>query len=567
MRVIVRIFTLLILFACNAIAQSSYVPLGSYTMHVLDRMEIKQGFLAEPSEFNTTTKAYLRYRIADFALKIDSTIPNLSPQDRFNCDYLKIDNFEYSHAPESKSKKQFKNMGIYREKAALYSVQIPDFDLIVNPVLYLRGEYDSKRNDRLPYFVNRGLNIRGRIGKHISFFTEVAEEIQSLNWWNLDYYLQNGVLAGQNFINTNTFKPNDSILFSYWNASGYIAFQAGKYFDLQFGHGKNFIGNGYRSLMRSDFSTNNLFFRANTRIWKINYTNIYGYLYDYVPLVTRADAIKQHYYATTYANVNVTKNLNIGLFETTVFSRDSGYEHTGYDLQYLNPIIFYNAIDNGRNSPDKNILGIDFKYNFLKKYQLYGQFVLSEMNIFKRLTQPDWWGQKEAYQIGAKLIDFLGVNNLDIQIEYNQARPYSYTSFNPKNAYVNYRQSMAHPLGANFREGLTIIKYQPTNKLFLNTLVSYSIYGNDTNGSNWGKNIALSYDSRMREFGNFIGQGVATSMLIIAPTASYMLKHNFFIDLQLSYRSVKSKLAIFESEMLNLGVAIRWNINMRECNY
>ena len=545
--------------------QGAYVPLGSYGMHFIDRLEIKSGVLADPKQFNTTAKAYARSKIADYVNHYDSS--NLSVQDRFNLQYLKNDNFEFSLDPNSKSKKQIKNTGLFKYKAAMYAVLIPDFELIVNPVIYLRGEYDTKRNDRLPYFVNRGISIRGRIGKNFSFFTETAEEIQSLNGWNLEYYKQYNVLAGQNFINTNTYKPNDKYLFSYWNASGYVAYQASKYVDMQFGHGKNFIGNGYRSLMRSDFSTNNLFLRVNTRIWKINYTNIYGYLYDYTPFATRSSIIKRHYYATTHASINITKKLNIGLFETTVFQRDSGHESRGYDLQYLNPVMFYNAVDNTLNSPDKNILGLDFKYNFAKRFQLYGQFVLSEMNINKRLTTVGWWGNKEAYQIGLKCIDLFNVSNLDLQLEYNQARPYSYTSFNPKNAYVNYNQSMAHPLGANFREGLIIVKYQPTEKLFINTLFSFSHFGNDTNGSNWGRNISLSYDSRIKEFGNYIGQGVKTNLLIIAPTISYMLKHNLFAELQISYRNQTSELNIFKSEMFNVGLGLRWNMNTRDCNF
>lgn len=562
-----RLSLILILFAFPTllIAQGAYVPLGSYSMHIIDRFEIKSGRLALPSEFNTTTKAYQRSKISDYANAYDST--NLSKQDLFNLQYLKNDNFEFSNHAGSLSKKQFKKSSIYKYKAAMYAVVIPDFELVVNPVLYLRGEYDTYRTDRLPYFQNRGFNLRGRVGKNFSFFTETTEEIQSLNGWNLWYFKEHDVLAGQNFINTNTYKPNDPLLYSYWNTSGYIAYQAGKYADFQFGQGRNFIGNGYRSLMRSDFSTNNLFLRINTRIWKINYTNIYGYLYDYTPFISRSAIIKQHYYATTYANVNITKNLNIGLFETNVFQRDSGYESRGYDLQYLNPVIFYNAIDNGRNSPDKNMIGFDCKWNFKKHFQFYGQFVLSEMNIYKRLTQPTWWGTKEVWQIGLKYIDVFNISNLDLQLEYNHARPYAYTSFDSRNAYVNYNQSMVHPLGANFREGLAVLRFQPTERFFINSLFSFSQFGNDTNGSNWGGNIALSYNTREREFGVYVGQGVENFLLLVAPTFSYMLKHNLFIELQLSYRKQTSILKQFEMEMFNAGLGIRWNINERKCDF
>jgi hypothetical protein len=72
--------------------QGAYVPLGSYGMHFIDRLEIKSGVLADPKQFNTTAKAYARSKIADYANHYDSS--NLSVQDRFNLQYLKNDNFE-----------------------------------------------------------------------------------------------------------------------------------------------------------------------------------------------------------------------------------------------------------------------------------------------------------------------------------------------------------------------------------------------------------------------------------------------------------------------------------------
>jgi hypothetical protein len=42
--------------------------------------------------------------------------------------------------------------------------------------------------------------------------------------------------------------------YDYFDARGYITFNAAKYIDIQFGYDKNFIGDGYRSLFLSDFS-------------------------------------------------------------------------------------------------------------------------------------------------------------------------------------------------------------------------------------------------------------------------------------------------------------------------
>lgn len=559
------LFSITICVATTASAQSSYVPLGSYSMHVLDRMEIKQGRLATPFEFNTSTRAYKRESIAQYADSFDQVNTPLSKQDQFNLQYLQDDNFEYSNSTKTLSQKPLWHTNIYKHKAAAYDIGVPDLTLVFNPVLYLKGEYDSRLKN-YAYINTRGLEIRGKFGKNISFYTMVGDEIQQLNTWNLEYYKNNNVVAGQGFLYTELVTPGDSTIFNYWVASGYLAIQAGKYIDMQFGQGRNFLGNGYRSLILSDFSTDHLFFRINSRIWKLNYTNLFGYMYDYAPFIGR-NFVKRHYYATTHASINVTKKFNLGFVQTISFQRDSGHSSTGFDPQYLNPIIFYKPIENSLNSSDKAILGMDFKYNFAKHFSVYGQMMISEISFEKRFNGQGWWGNKEAYQLGIKYIDAFSINNLDLQAEYNQAWPYMYTSFDAKNAYVNYNQNMAHPTGANFREYIGIIRSQPVNKLTLTTRFIYSTYGNDTNGSNWGKDIRLSYNNRVNEYGNFIGQGVKTNMFITELQASYMLMHNLFIDLTCTYRNVNSALPQFESQTLNGAIALRWNISARECSY
>jgi hypothetical protein len=540
--------------------QGSYIPLGSYTMHILDRMEIKQGRLAHPEEFNTTTKAYLRGNIAHYADSFTANISSLSKADRFNLQYLQNDNFEYSTSLNTKSAKPLFGTGLYKHKAAFFDVNIPEFKLIVNPVVYFKLEYDRSQKE-YNYINSRGIELRGQLGKRLSFYTTVSDEIQKLNSWNQAFYDQDSVIPGQAFL-----QSDDLRTFNYWLASGYIVFQPSKFIDIQFGQSRNFIGNGYRSLMISDFSRDNLFLRVNTRIWKINYTNIWGELLNYVKpydytLPTR------HYFATTYANVNITKNLNIGMFQTISFQRDSGFAHTGYDLQYLNPIIFYKAVENGLNSPDKAILGGDVKYNFANHFSIYGQFVFSEFKFEKIVNRTGWYGNKQAFQLGLKYIDVLNIHNLDLQLEYNWIRPYMYTSYTPRNAYVNYNQNMAHPLGANLKENIMIVRYQPSTKLFVTAKAIIGVYGNDTMQSNWGKDIRLNYYEHEKEYGNTVAQGVTTHLYIAECTLSYMLWHNLFIDASVVYRKTKSVLSLFDTQTFNPSVAIRWNINYRGCDF
>ena len=221
------------------------------------------------------------------------------------------------------------------------------------------------------------------------------------------------------------------------------------------------------------------------------------------------------------------------------------------------------------NSPDKVILGADFKYNFARHFQLYGQGVISEFRIKDMIARNGWFGNKWATQVGLKYIDVFGAKNLDAQYELNIARPYMYTSFNALNAYVNYNQNMAHPLGANFIEHVAILRYQPANRISLKGTFIFATYGNDTNGSNWGKNIALAYNSKTlpKEYGNEITQGVKTTLLISDLLISYMVKHNLFIDLQIAYRKTNSELNQFKTEALIVNGTIRWNFNERRWDF
>lgn len=563
MRLIWTIVSIIWLSNHIAQAQSTYVPLQSTSQHLLDRFEIKSGRLAKPEEFNTTSKSYQRHRIAKYVDSFDVVGAKLSAVDYFNLGYLQADNFEFTNSESTKSKKAY--LGIYKHKAAFYDLKTTDFTLMINPVTQLQGGFDTRLNHATE-INNRGIELRGTIGDKLGFFTTFTNEILTLNSWTKDYHKEFSVIPGASFLK---FSDDTSILQANLNyASGYVVYQANKYIDLQFGHGKNFLGNGFRTFYMSDFSREHLYLRANTRIWKINYTNIWGQMYDYNSQHQRK-LPKRHYYATTYANVNLSKSFNLGLLQTISFQRDSGYTNGGFDYEYLNPIIFFKPVENGLNSPDKSILGGDFKWNFLRHFQLYGQVVISEFKFSEIVNNKGWFGNKWATQLGLKYIDAFGVHNLDVQTELNIARPYMYTSFNSLNAYVNYNQNMAHPLGANFYEGVGIIRYQPTNKLFLKATGIFAVYGNDTNGSNWGKDIRIAYStaSLPQQYGNTIAQGVKTNLMFIDFIASYMLKHNLFVDVQVTYRKTSSDLAIFNTSTVLTTLGVRWNFAERRWDF
>jgi hypothetical protein len=538
-------------------AQHTYIPNGGISQHILDRLEIKSGELANPY-FHSAGKSYRRRAIATYIDSFPAAKVGLSSVDYFNMDYLITDNFEWSNRQIGINRKGLVK-SFYKHKAALYHASIPDFNLIVNPVLYYQVSTD-KWNGQNALINNRGVEIRGNVGDKIGFYTSISDEILKPYSWVGEYYARDTTLLYANFV-----KSYDTYL-GYFLSNAYVTGSLNKYMDLQFGHYRNFIGDGYRSFILGDMHPEYLSMRLNTRIWKMNYTNIWAELRD--PIARSYAAQPRHYMATHHLSLNLGKNFNIGLFETILFQRDSGHARSGFDPNYLNPVIFYKSVENGLNSTDKAIIGVNYKYNFLRHFSLYGQLVISEFVLNQLVNDSGWMHNKYAVQTGIKYVDVLGIKNLDLQAEYNLARPFQYTSYNSAQSFSNFRQFMAHPLGANFFEGVVIVRYQPSNRLHVLAKCIMAKYGNDTNGSNFGKDPRLSYRTHSSGlYGNFIGQGVSTTLFMADLTASYMAYHNLFVDFKIGMRTTDSVLKQFITETSYFTLGIRLNINQRNYDF
>jgi hypothetical protein len=335
---------------------------------------------------------------------------------------------------------------------------------------------------------------------------------------------------------------------------------------MQVGHDRTFIGNGYRSLIFSDYSPPNFFLRANAKVWKINYlfqlNRLTGNERGSVGGSFSGKRYPEKYMAFHHASVNIGKKLNLGFFESVVFTPTDSINGGKFDVGYLNPVIFYRAIEQQFGSSDNALLGIDFKWNALKGVSLYGQAVLDEFVAREAFSSKGWWGNKYALQAGLKYIDVGGINNLDLQLEANVVRPFTY-SHDTQSNYSNYSQALAHPLGANFNELVAIVRYQPIPKLNLSAKLFYAKTGRDSVNQNYGGDILKDNRTRQQDYGNQIGQGFANKITFMDFTASYMFKHNLFIDVKHFIRKSESDLAFYNNNTSFTSLSIRWNIPQR----
>jgi hypothetical protein len=541
-----------------AVAQSANAPLNSDYYHLIDRLELKHGRFS--GSFHSVVKPFQRIKIASFLEEIDQKM--LNERDKFNLDYLANDNWEYMSSVDNESRRPVWNT-FYRVKSDFFHVQEEDFDLHVNPVLYL-GTGRESGNDAIPFQNTRGAEIRGIIGNRVGFYTFLGENQANLPSHVNGFVNQRHVIPGEGF--WKSFKENGV---DYFTARGYISFDAIKEINVQFGYDKMYLGDGYRSMLLSDFSNNYLFLKLNTKVWRINYTNLFTKMTaEALGTPGGSSGVMRYpskYISLHHLSINITDHFNMGFFEAIVFGTpdENGIQH--YDLSYLNPIIFYRAMEHQNGSIDNAVLGANFRWIVTRNYLLYGQLILDEFRLDKVGT--GWWANKYGTQLGIKNVDFLGIENLDLQLETNWARPYTYTHSDIYTNYAHYNQPLAHPLGANFKEYLAILRYQPFKRLTLEGKFINMHYGADTGDSNWGGNILLPYTYNLpRSFDNKLGQGIGTDVSTLGFMATYQAAHNLFFDLTQSTRRFENQLGTKENSTL-VNLALRWNVPVRRFDF
>jgi hypothetical protein len=554
----------------HGLAQSTNASLNEDYYHWIDRYETKAGRISP--ELFTTIKPYQRQAIVAYADSLSSKGVFQSRVDLYNLEFLKNDSWEWSRAESSMGKRPvFKS--IYKKKSDFLSVDKEDFDLHVNPVLYFSGGKDSRQID--PIWTNtRGIEIRGTVDKKIGFYTFFFDNQSILPQYVTDQIDSTLAVPHEGFWKG----YKEGVGKDFLQSRAYISFKATKSITLQFGQDRTFIGNGYRSLIFSDFSAPNLFLRANVKIWKINYlyqlNRLTARAYGNTDGLTGTERFPQKFFAFHHASINIGQKFNVGLFESVIFSPSDSTESDNFDFSYLNPIIFYRAVEQQFGSKDNVLLGIDFKWLVAKKFSLYGQFVLDEFVLSEFKSGGGWWGNKYGFQAGAKWFDVFGASNLDWQVEMNVVRPYTYSHSTPYGGYSNYNQPLAHPAGANFNEFVSIIRYQPIPRLNVIVKTFLTKTGRDAGDENWGWNVLKDNSTRNRgisgsdpDTNNRVGQGNAVDILYFDFTTSYMLKHNLFIDFKQVIRKSDSPLAAYNNNTSLTSLTLRLNIAQRSYEF
>src|SRR5690606_29615296 len=356
-----------------------------------------------------------------------------------------------------------------------------------------------------------GVNIEDKFSLYVNFFENQGVFPDYVD----DYVFTHAIMPGQGYGKTMTDNPQKK---DWMYGSAVASYTVNKYLNVALAYDKNFIGDGYRSVLLSDISSNYTALKLTGKLGNVQYMSMWTYMLD--PMHPRShdtDLItglpsrvgdSWKWGAFQYLDWNVSNRFSAGLFQSVVWG--AGYAYIP-----------------GNSSSPAWRWGLNTKYKLLDNLTVYGQFLLEDVE----------WGEWAA-QLGFRGFDAFGIKDLNFLAEYNTARPYTYAHFDPVSNYSNYGQPLAHPWGANFRELVGILNYS-YNRFDFSLQSTWGQTGTDPDSvTNYGQDIFKSYDTHLHVYGNEIGQGIKNKLLYIDGKISYLFnpKYNLCLEAGAVYR-------------------------------
>lgn len=357
-----------------------------------------------------------------------------------------VDRGEYEHILGLKKRKTW--LGRKLKSENFVQLKTDDFFLTIDPLVdfsIVQDDFTAYRT----YQNTRGIIFSGEVNQSVYFFTSFYENQAFFPQFLSRYVQANDVVPGNGRV-----KPFKTDGFDYSMASAMISFDLFEKLNVQFGHHKNFIGDGYRSLFLSDNAFNyphlKLSYLSTNGRWL--YQSIYASLINLnrLPATTSSEAQFERKAGTFhFLNYLPSNWLSIGLFEGVIWQTREAEGTLPFNANILNPILFFNSSVNGFDTHrTQNQLGLNLKVKPFNNNVVYAQYLVGGFGV-----------AQQGYQVGWKWYNALGIKNLDFQAEFNEVNQALGQGVAPE-SYAHYQHSLSFVPITTPQEFLLFLDYQ-----------------------------------------------------------------------------------------------------------
>lgn len=332
------------------------------------------------------------------------------------------------------------------------------FFLAVDPLLNISGGSEQLQNSTNPELLfrnTRGAQAFGQLGEKFSFYTAFFENQARFVDFRTTYFESRGeqrhngleyVVSNATIPNGGRTKPFKTTGFDYASSMSYLRFQPLTNLNIHFGNDPSFIGWGHRSMLLSDNSFNFTHLKIDWEILPgLKYTIIRGKQLNllrkrYTDLVE--PPFERKGIGIHYLSYSPVKSLTIGLFESTVYLRDEAESSYAVSPYFYNPLIGVNSsVIGSENKKTRNFLGVNIGWRFHSNHMVYSQFISGDLG-----------NSEYGLQFGYRGNHLFSIENLQFQVEYNQASDRLYSARNRRMSYTHFNLPLAHTLGNGFEE-------------------------------------------------------------------------------------------------------------------
>ncbi|HWB25183.1 MAG TPA: hypothetical protein VG738_06875 [Chitinophagaceae bacterium] len=427
-------------------------------------------------------------------------------------------------------------------------------DIIVDEYIGKSKRYDKKIgskeiNVKTPSMDTRGFELHGNVSNKFFFETNFYENQGKFGGYIDSFVRANHIIPGQD-----NFKNNgDGSGFDFSSSSAKITYIPSSHLLFDLGYGKNFIGDGYRSLLLSDWSINYPYFRTSLTFNNFQYSVMWS---EYISSIDRTQNNKLGYFrkwSQTYLiDWKATPILTLSLFESVIWpdATHTPYRDKDVSPSLISPVIFLHGSKSPSGIENNDIVGFNAKVKIYDRSYAYGQAVVNE------LGKSSSWSNRTGFQVGIRSNDVFEIRGLNVLGEFNTVRPYTYAGSSQDVSYTNANQPLAHPLGANFKELLLVATYS-YNRWWLRAEGFLANYGLDSGASDYGHNVFIPLPSQSPVTGNVTtGQGVPTKIQYADIKAAYILnpQSNLRIEAGATYRHEFNDFSNYKDFIFYIGI-------------
>jgi len=403
------------------------------------------------------------------------------------------------------------------------------------------------------YLNTRAYQFGGTVGTKFFFYTSGYTTLGRFPNYLNNYINKIDFVPGQAF-NFNTNSPNSTKDWTYVTAI--LSYTPIKQLNITLGEDKTFIGDGYRSLLLSDFAANYPLLRLTANIGKVQYMFMWAYLEDQQALqVDPFGNNRRKWGAFHYLDWNITNRLSLGYFNAIIASEadDNGNFH-GFDANFINPVFFSNALNSNSSQPDNVFNGFTAKYKIFDKTAIYGQLLINRFNgsDFFSGNSTD---NTNGVQLGIRGADLFNVSNFNYLVEFNTVKPYTYASQQPITSYTELSEPLGDPLGANFKEVIAILNYSIGRFDFMGQ-INYAKYGLDADAAtNFGQDVTKAFNP-LAETTSYTGQGLSTTLKYAQGSVSFLInpKYNLRFELGGVFRQETNAQTNSKTALITFGL-------------